>query len=307
MLLAARAEVAGTIAAVAPRAATLNAAVADAGRRWPEDLARLAPRVSVAWAGICRMIATAVLMALQGGRGTEARAFLSGWLGLKGRVRQSLEHRFRLNAADVAGCFLKAMWVVLRQPAWRRADHPLVYLREAVQREAQRIVITPGTTPSIEAFVEAQPTVWDEKGEFRLTVRQLIPTDATGAWHLKLEQARAALERDGLLDPARKRPLPPFPTRLGVVTSAEGAAVKDIVSVLRRRWPAVEVLLVPAQVQGKWRAKLDGLIASTRARRSTVHASPGDRRMRVSARSASRRSASLAPPGSSGRQRLHGR
>jgi exodeoxyribonuclease VII large subunit len=82
-------------------------------------------------------------------------------------------------------------------------------------------------------------------------VRQLIPTDATGAWQLKFEQARAALERDGLLDPARKRPLPPFPSRLAVVTSAEGAALRDIVSVLRRRWPAVEVLLVPARVQGE--------------------------------------------------------
>lgn len=102
-----------------------------------------------------------------------------------------------------------------------------------------------------QVFVEAQPTVWDEKGEFRLTVRQLIPTDATGAWQQRLEQARAALERDGLLDPARKRPLPPFPTCLGVVTSAEGAALQDIVSVLRRRWPAVEVLLVAARVQGE--------------------------------------------------------
>jgi len=102
-----------------------------------------------------------------------------------------------------------------------------------------------------QAFVEAQPTVWDEKGEFRLTVRQLIPTDATGAWQLKLEQARAALERDGLLDPARKRPLPPFPSRLALVTSADGAALPDVVSVLRRRWPAVEVLLVPARVQGE--------------------------------------------------------
>lgn len=102
-----------------------------------------------------------------------------------------------------------------------------------------------------QVFVEAQPTVWDEKGEFRLTVRQLIPTDATGAWQLRLEQARAALERDGLLDPARKRPLPPFPARLGLVTSADGAALRDIVSVLRRRWPAVEVLLVPARVQGE--------------------------------------------------------
>jgi exodeoxyribonuclease VII large subunit len=102
-----------------------------------------------------------------------------------------------------------------------------------------------------QVFVEAQPTVWEEKADFRLTVRQLVPTDASGQWQLRLEQARAALERDGLLDPARKRPLPPFPARIALVTSPDGAALRDIVSVLRRRWPAVETLLVAARVQGE--------------------------------------------------------
>lgn len=102
-----------------------------------------------------------------------------------------------------------------------------------------------------QVFVEAQPTVWDERGEFRLTVRQLVPMDATGPWQRRLEQAKAALERDGLLDPSRKRPLPAFPSCVGVVTSPDGAALRDMVSVLRRRWPAVEVLLVPARVQGE--------------------------------------------------------
>jgi exodeoxyribonuclease VII large subunit len=102
-----------------------------------------------------------------------------------------------------------------------------------------------------EIFVEARPTVWEERGEFRLTVKQLIPTAAGGLWQLQLERAKAALERDGLLDPARKRPLPPYPSRLAVVTSPDGAALRDILSVLRRRWPVVEVLLVPTRVQGE--------------------------------------------------------
>ncbi len=102
-----------------------------------------------------------------------------------------------------------------------------------------------------QVFLEAQPTVWEEKGDFRLTVRQLVPTDASGQWQLKLEQARAALEKDGLLDPARKRPLPAFPSCVALVTSPDGAALRDIVSVLRRRWPAVETLLVAARVQGE--------------------------------------------------------
>jgi exodeoxyribonuclease VII large subunit len=101
-----------------------------------------------------------------------------------------------------------------------------------------------------QVFVEANPTVWEERGEFRLTVRQLVPTDAGGLWQLRLEQTKAALERDGLLDPSRKRPLPHFPQRIAVVTSLDGAALRDIVSVISRRWPAVELLVVAARVQG---------------------------------------------------------
>lgn len=102
-----------------------------------------------------------------------------------------------------------------------------------------------------QVFVEAQPTVWEEKADFRLTVRQLVPTDTSGQWQIKLEQARAALEKDGLLDPARKRSLPAFPARIALVTSPDGAALRDMVSVLRRRWPSVETLLVAARVQGE--------------------------------------------------------
>ena len=102
----------------------------------------------------------------------------------------------------------------------------------------------------LQVFVEGRPTVWEERGEFRITVRSLIPTDAGGQWELQLQQAKAALERDGLLDPTRKRPLPKYPSRIAVITSPDGAALHDILTVLARRWPAVEVLLLPTRVQG---------------------------------------------------------
>ena len=102
-----------------------------------------------------------------------------------------------------------------------------------------------------QVFLEATPTVWEERGEFRLTVKRLVPTDEGGLWQLRLEKARAALQRDGLLDPARKRKLPEFPSRIAVVTSPDGAALRDIVSVTRRRWPMVELLVVPSLVQGE--------------------------------------------------------
>ena len=102
-----------------------------------------------------------------------------------------------------------------------------------------------------QVFVEAAPTVWEERGEFRLTVRQILPTDASGVWQIRLERARAALERDGLLDPARKRSLPAYAESVAVITSADGAALHDVLSVLERRWPLTEVLLVPTRVQGE--------------------------------------------------------
>jgi exodeoxyribonuclease VII large subunit len=114
--------------------------------------------------------------------------------------------------------------------------------------DAQRLREPP--EEGMEVFAEARPTVWEEKGELRLTVKQLIPTAADGTWQIRLARARAALERDGLLDPARRRPLPRFARRIGLVTSTDGAALRDIVSVARRRWPGVELLLAPARVQG---------------------------------------------------------
>ena len=103
----------------------------------------------------------------------------------------------------------------------------------------------------LQVFVEGKPTVWEERGEFRITVKRLIPTDADGQWELQLQKAKAALERDGLLDPARRRPLPQFPARIAIITSPDGAALHDILTVIERRWPAVEILLLPTRVQGE--------------------------------------------------------
>jgi len=111
--------------------------------------------------------------------------------------------------------------------------------------------IRPRPAEGAEAFIFATPTVWEEKGEFRLNVTQMLVTDALGLQHREYERVRALLEQDGLFDPARKRPLPAIATRIGVVTSLEGAALRDIVTVARKRWPAVRLIVVGARVQGE--------------------------------------------------------
>jgi exodeoxyribonuclease VII large subunit len=101
-----------------------------------------------------------------------------------------------------------------------------------------------------EVYIHARPTYWPDKGEIRLAVNVLLPTAGVGLQRLARERTREALEKDGLLDPARKRGLPSFPHTIAVITSREGAALHDLVTVARSRWPAIRILLVPARVQG---------------------------------------------------------
>ena len=101
-----------------------------------------------------------------------------------------------------------------------------------------------------EVYALGNPTVWEKKGELRMAVVAMLPTAGIGLQQLGKEKVRAALEKDGLLAPERKRPLPEFPSVLAVVTSQDGAAIHDIAVVARRRWPQIRLLVVPARVQG---------------------------------------------------------
>jgi exodeoxyribonuclease VII large subunit len=91
--------------------------------------------------------------------------------------------------------------------------------------------------------------VYAPRGSYQLVVDQLQPK-GVGALELALRKLREKLAAEGLFDPARKRKLPPFPRRLAFVTSPTGAAIHDFLQVLERRWRGVDVLVIPARVQG---------------------------------------------------------
>lgn len=91
--------------------------------------------------------------------------------------------------------------------------------------------------------------VYEARGEIQLLVDTVMPAGA-GAGALALELLRMQLEQEGLFDPSRKRPLPTFPKRIGLVTSPSGAAYHDVVRTLARRYPLAEVVFAPAAVQG---------------------------------------------------------
>ena len=94
-----------------------------------------------------------------------------------------------------------------------------------------------------------QLTFYAARGDVQLTVRR-IDAEGDGLWRKAMERTRARLDADGLLGLDRKRPLPLFPRRIAVVTSPDGAALRDIVAVARRRCSLVEIVVVPARVQG---------------------------------------------------------
>jgi len=102
-----------------------------------------------------------------------------------------------------------------------------------------------------EVFVLAKPGLYEDKGEFQLIVSRMLPTSAVGQKQQELERVKALLHRDGLFDPARKRAIPGYACTVALVTSPDGAALKDVVTVTRKRWPCARILLVGARVQGE--------------------------------------------------------
>jgi exodeoxyribonuclease VII large subunit len=149
------------------------------------------------------------------------------------------------------------VWVVGEISNLRRAASGHLYftlkddhaqLRAVLYRgDAERMRFAPEDGLEVVAFGE--PTVYDARGDLQLRVRQLEPR-GQGALRLAFEQLRARLEGEGLFDAARKRPLPRLPRTIGVATSLHGAALRDVLSVTRARWPAARLLVADARVQG---------------------------------------------------------
>ena len=93
-------------------------------------------------------------------------------------------------------------------------------------------------------------SVYDPKGEYQIICEHLEP-EGLGARQLAFDQLKQRLSAEGLFDQRRKRPLPTLPRKIGVVTSLDGAAVRDIIHVLRRRYPNAHIVIRPARVQGE--------------------------------------------------------
>jgi exodeoxyribonuclease VII large subunit len=106
-----------------------------------------------------------------------------------------------------------------------------------------------------QVLVRAKLSLYEARGEYQLIVEHMEPA-GDGLLLRRYEALKRRLAAEGLFDPKWKQPLPALPRRIGVVTSPTGAAIRDILHVLRRRFPAIPVVIYPVQVQGE-QAKLD--------------------------------------------------
>lgn len=161
------------------------------------------------------------------------------------QIRGTLETRFG------------AVWVQGEISNYRPQPSGHRYFTLKDQRAAISCVIfrntLPPTAPPIADGAQVQlygnVTVFEQRGQYQLNV-QIMQTRGAGLLQAKFEALKRKLEAEGLFETARKRALPKFPKRIGIVTSSSGAAIRDMLNVLGRRAPNVHVLISPVRVQG---------------------------------------------------------
>lgn len=161
------------------------------------------------------------------------------------QIRGSLETKFG------------AVWVQGEISNYRPRPSGHRYFTLKDQRAAISCVIFRNTLPpdappiadGAQVQVYGNVTVFEARGQYQLNV-QILQTRGAGLLQAKFEALKRKLEAEGLFDLARKRALPRFPKRIGIITSPSGAAIRDILNVLRRRAPNVQVLINPVRVQG---------------------------------------------------------
>ncbi|MEG0979993.1 MAG: exodeoxyribonuclease VII large subunit, partial [Oscillospiraceae bacterium] len=113
---------------------------------------------------------------------------------------------------------------------------------------AQRLKFLPENGMSV--LIRGNISVFERDGQYQLYIDDMQP-DGLGSFNLAFEQLKQRLAKEGLFDEQFKKPFPIYPEKIGVITSPTGAAIKDILNVLERRFPSVQVIVYPVQVQGE--------------------------------------------------------
>jgi exodeoxyribonuclease VII large subunit len=165
--------------------------------------------------------------------------------GLTARLRQVLDAGFGLLhvEGEISNCHRGSTGHVFFTLKDERAQIRCVMFRSAVRQ------LKFSLTNGLHVVIRGRLTVYEQKGEYQIVCDRAEPQGA-GALQLAFVQLKQKLTAEGLFDAARKRPLPVLPRKIGIVTSLDGAAIRDIVTVLRGRWRGASLVVRPCRVQG---------------------------------------------------------
>src|SRR5699024_8917561 len=120
------------------------------------------------------------------------------------------------------------------------------------QRQNQKLLFTP--EDGMKVLIEGHISVFETAGQYQLYINNMEP-DGIGALHLAFEQLKEKLLNEGLFDKTHKQRLPKYPKHIAILTSPTGAAIRDIMITLERRYPLANLLVIPVLVQGKQSAQ----------------------------------------------------
>lgn len=166
---------------------------------------------------------------------------------INGYVKKILDHNIILNNVWIKGeisnfkhHYSGHMYITLK-------DEGAVLKAVMFKNSAQSLSFEP--SDGMKVLARGRISVYEAGGSYQLYIEEMIP-DGVGDLYIAYEKLKKQLEAEGLFAPEHKKPIPQFPKAVGVVTASTGAAVRDIINVITRRYPMAEIILFPAQVQG---------------------------------------------------------
>ncbi len=166
---------------------------------------------------------------------------------INGYVKKILDHNIILNNVWIKGeisnfkhHYSGHLYITLK-------DEGAVLKAVMFRNSAQSLSFEP--SDGMKVLARGRISVYEAGGSYQLYIEEMIP-DGVGDLYIAYEKLKKQLEEEGLFAPEHKKPIPQFPKAVGVVTASTGAAVRDIINVITRRYPMAEIILFPAQVQG---------------------------------------------------------
>ena len=172
--------------------------------------------------------------------------------GLNLYIKGVIENDFLLNKVTIKGEISNFKYHTSGHIYMSLKDEAGVIRAVMFKTSAQKLKFMPSN--GMQVIVTGKVSVYERDGQYQIYVTDMLP-DGIGALYVAYEQLKEKLAAEGLFLDSHKKPIPKYPKRIGIVTSPTGAAIRDILNILKRRFPITEVYLFPVLVQGEGAAK----------------------------------------------------